>query len=194
MCELFDTKLNVADKPMSALELADALRVADVLVPTVTDRIDSGLVGQAGDNLRLIANFGNGVDNIDVTSALRRGITVTQGWGMDDDHTYSSDLQRLLGASSCRASNFQVISAGVNAYSNGLVLERMKEVVQSDFQHTEFTNLEDENRSSIQVRLARPVSKTISVEMRGAIWRGIGDSMSNAFSRELLYAGLIYTN
>jgi hypothetical protein len=75
----------------------------------------------------------------------------------------------------------------IDRYLNGLL-------VQSDFQHTEFTNLEDENRSSIQVRLARPVTSTISVEMRGAIWRGIGDSMSDAFSRELLYAGLIYTN
>ena len=75
----------------------------------------------------------------------------------------------------------------IDRYLNGLL-------VQSDFQHTEFTNLEDENRSSIQVRVARPLGKTISVEIRGAIWRGIGDSMSAAFSRELLYAGLIYTN
>ena len=96
MCELFDTKLNVADKPMSALELADALRVADVLVPTVTDRIDSGLVGQAGDNLKLIANFGNGVDNIDVTSALRRGITVTNTPGVLTEDTADMTMALVL--------------------------------------------------------------------------------------------------
>ena len=65
MCELFDTRLNVDDKPMSAAQLAEAMKTADVLVPTVTDRIDASLIAQAGENLKLIANFGNGVDNID---------------------------------------------------------------------------------------------------------------------------------
>ena len=51
MCELFDTRINVADAPMSAGELAEALRTADVLVPTVTDRIDAQLLAQAGPNL-----------------------------------------------------------------------------------------------------------------------------------------------
>ena len=54
---------------------AEAMRVADVLVPTVTDRIDAALIAQAGERMKLIANFGNGIDNIDVTSALRRGIS-----------------------------------------------------------------------------------------------------------------------
>ncbi|MCC2101420.1 MAG: D-glycerate dehydrogenase, partial [Hyphomicrobiales bacterium] len=69
MRELFDVRLNETDAPMSNAQLAEAMRTADVLVPTVTDRIDSGLVAQAGDQMKLIANFGNGVDNIDVTSA-----------------------------------------------------------------------------------------------------------------------------
>jgi glyoxylate reductase len=77
MCELFDTKLNLNDAPMSHAELAEAARVADVLVPTVTDRIDASVLSQSGEKLKLIANFGNGVDNIDVTTALQRGITVT---------------------------------------------------------------------------------------------------------------------
>ena len=80
-----------------------------------------------------------------------------------------------------------LVTLQVDRYLNGLL-------VQSDFQHTSFTNLEDENRSSIQLRLARPISTTLSAEMRGAVWRGIGDSMSDEFGRELLYAGLIYTN
>jgi len=77
MCELFDAKLNLDDKPMSQATLAEAVKVADVLVPTVTDRIDASVLSQSGEKLRLIANFGNGVDNIDVATAVQRGITVT---------------------------------------------------------------------------------------------------------------------
>ena len=77
MRELFDTRLNLDDKPMSQAALAEAVKVADVLVPTVTDRIDASVLSQSGDKLRLIANFGNGVDNIDVATAVQRGITVT---------------------------------------------------------------------------------------------------------------------
>ena len=77
MCELFDTRLNLTDKPLSPAELAEAVKTADVLVPTVTDRIDADLIVKAGPQLKLIANFGNGVDNIDVTAATARGIIIT---------------------------------------------------------------------------------------------------------------------
>ncbi len=87
MRELFDARLNDTDRPMSAGELAAAMRVADVLVPTVTDRIDSGLIAQAGEQMKLIANFGTGVDNIDVTAALRRGVTVTNTPGVLTEDT-----------------------------------------------------------------------------------------------------------
>ena len=77
MQELFDVRLNADDKPMTAAQLAEAVKSADVLVPTVTDRIDAALLSKSGEQLRLIANFGNGVDNIDVATAVQRGITVT---------------------------------------------------------------------------------------------------------------------
>ncbi len=77
MRELFDARLNVDDKPMSAADLVAAVKAADVLVPTVTDRIDAQLIAQAGPNLRLIANFGNGVDNIDLDAARTKGLIVT---------------------------------------------------------------------------------------------------------------------
>src|ERR1051325_7791053 len=70
MRELFDARLNLNDKPMTQAELTEAVKVADVLVPTVTDKIDSALLSQSGEKLRLLANFGNGVDNIDVATAL----------------------------------------------------------------------------------------------------------------------------
>ncbi|RWP62442.1 D-glycerate dehydrogenase [Mesorhizobium sp.] len=77
MRELFDARLNVEDRPMTQPELVAAVKEADVLVPTITDQIDAALIAQAGDYLKLIANFGNGVDKIDVSAAAKKGITVT---------------------------------------------------------------------------------------------------------------------
>jgi glyoxylate reductase len=77
MRELFDARLNVDDRPLERGALVAAMKQADVLVPTITDRIDEALIAEAGENLKLIANFGNGVDRIDVAAAAGRGITVT---------------------------------------------------------------------------------------------------------------------
>jgi len=77
MRELFDAQLNLDDRPMSREELAAAVKQADVLVPTITDRIDAALIAQAGPALKLIANFGNGVEHIDVAAAAKAGIAVT---------------------------------------------------------------------------------------------------------------------
>ena len=77
MMELFDVRLNVSDEPMSREQLAKAMQTADVLVPTVTDTIDAGLVGEAGKKLKLIANYGTGVDHIDLAAAKEKKITVT---------------------------------------------------------------------------------------------------------------------
>src|SRR5215472_3087666 len=96
MRELFDTRLNLDDKPMSQTDLADAVKVADVLVPTVTDRIDASVLGQCGERLKLIANFGNGVDNIDVATALQRGITVTNTPGVLTEDTADMTMALIL--------------------------------------------------------------------------------------------------
>jgi glyoxylate reductase len=96
MRELFDTRLNLNDKPMTQAELAEAVKTAEVLVPTVTDRIDSAVLSQSGENLKLIANFGNGVDNIDVASALQRGITVTNTPGVLTEDTADMTMALIL--------------------------------------------------------------------------------------------------
>jgi glyoxylate reductase len=112
MCELFDTRLNVDDKPMSAAELAEAMKTADVLVPTVTDRIDATLLAQAGDNLKLIANFGNGVDNIDVEAALKRGITVTNTPGVLTEDTADMTMALILSVARRIVEGAQTVTNG----------------------------------------------------------------------------------
>ena len=96
MRELFDAQLNLDDKPMSQAQLTEAVKVADVLVPTVTDRIDASVLSHSGDKLRLIANFGNGVDNIDVATALQRGITVTNTPGVLTEDTADMTMALIL--------------------------------------------------------------------------------------------------
>jgi glyoxylate reductase len=96
MRELFDTRLNLDDKPMSQGALVEAVKNADVLVPTVTDEIDASVLAQAGPNLKLIANFGNGVDNIDVQVALSRGITVTNTPGVLTEDTADMTMALIL--------------------------------------------------------------------------------------------------
>jgi glyoxylate reductase len=96
MCELFDARLNLDDKPMSQAELTEAVKTADVIVPTVTDQIDRSVLSHSGERLKLIANFGNGVDNIDVATALQRGITVTNTPGVLTEDTADMTMALIL--------------------------------------------------------------------------------------------------
>lgn len=96
MRELFDAELNVDDTPMSTEALVAAVQRADVLVPTVTDRIDGRVLSRAGEKLRLIAQFGAGVDNIDVQTAVQRGIAVTNTPGVLTDDTADITMALIL--------------------------------------------------------------------------------------------------
>ena len=96
MRELFDVRFNADDKPMTPAQLAEAMKIADVLVPTITDRIDAPLLAKAGEQLKLIANFGNGVDNIDVATAVQRGITVTNTPGVLTEDTADMTMALIL--------------------------------------------------------------------------------------------------
>jgi glyoxylate reductase len=96
MRELFDARLNLDDTPMTTAQLAEAMATADVLVPTITDHIDAGLIAKAGPNLKLIANFGAGVDNIDVQAATNRGILVTNTPGVLTEDTADMTMALIL--------------------------------------------------------------------------------------------------
>ena len=96
MRELFDARLNIDDKPMTASQLAEAVKIADVLVPTVTDTIDKTLLAATGPQLRLIANFGTGVDNIDLDTARSRNITVTNTPGVLTEDTADMTMALIL--------------------------------------------------------------------------------------------------
>ena len=96
MRELFDARLNVDDKAMSQAQLIEAVKLADVLVPTVTDRIDRAVLAQAGSQLKLIANFGTGVDNVDLDTARNRGIIVTNTPGVLTEDTADMTMALIL--------------------------------------------------------------------------------------------------
>ena len=96
MKELFDVDLRDPDTPMTREELVSAMRRADVLVPTITDVIDAGLLGQAGDKLKLIANYGAGVDHIDVATARQRGILVSNTPGVVTEDTADMTMALML--------------------------------------------------------------------------------------------------
>ena len=112
MMELFDARLNLSDEPMSREQLAEALRSAEVLVPTVTDRIGAELLSQAGERLRLVASFGTGVDHIDVKAAHTRGITVTNTPGVLTEDTADMTMALILAVPRRLAEGERLVRAG----------------------------------------------------------------------------------
>ena len=96
LMELFDTRLNADDKPMTRAAIVKATADADIVVPTVTDRFDSRLIAALPDSLRLIANFGVGVDHIDLAACAKRGITVTNTPGVLTEDTADMTIALLL--------------------------------------------------------------------------------------------------
>ena len=96
MAELFKVKLNQTDTPMTREQLIAEMRTTDVLVSTLTDTIDAGMLATAGENLRLIANYGSGVDHIEVAAARQRGILVCNTPGVLADDTADMTLALIL--------------------------------------------------------------------------------------------------
>ncbi len=112
MMELFDVRLNLDDTPMSAQRLAEAAAIADVLVPTVTDRIDAKLLNAPANRLKLIANYGAGIDNIDVRAAHGRGITITNTPDVLTEDTADMTMAMLLSVPRRLTEGERVLRAG----------------------------------------------------------------------------------
>ncbi len=112
MRQLFDVELNETDRPMDAGTLVDAVQRADVLAPTVTDRIDASVLAQAGPQLKLIANFGAGVDHIDVEAAGERGVTVTNTPGVLTEDTADMAMALILAVSRRIVEGAELVKAG----------------------------------------------------------------------------------
>src|SRR5262249_29844999 len=112
MRELFDARLNLDDRPMTQGELAEAAKSADVLVPTVTDRIHAALIAKAGDELELIPDFGTGVGHLDLEAAHGRGITVTNTRGVLPEETADMPMALILAVTRRLAEGFEVLEHG----------------------------------------------------------------------------------
>jgi glyoxylate reductase len=96
MRELFDAELNLDDHAFTSDELKSAASRADVLVPTITDKIDADVIAAAGETLKMIANFGAGVDHIDVGAAVGRGLIVTNTPGVLTEDTADMTMALIL--------------------------------------------------------------------------------------------------
>ena len=112
MMELFACRLNLDDTPLSKPELIAAVERADVLVPTVTDRIDAEVLDAAGPALKLIASFGTGVDHVDLAAAQRRGIVVTNTPGVLTEDTADMTMALILAVSRRLAEGERLIRSG----------------------------------------------------------------------------------
>jgi len=112
MRELFDAELNLKDRPMDRAALEAAITYADVLVPTITDEIDADLIARAGDQLKMIANFGAGVDHIDIDAAVARGIIVTNTPGVLTEDTADMAMSLILAVSRRIVEGAQIVAEG----------------------------------------------------------------------------------
>ena len=112
MRELFDAELNLTDRPMDRAALQAAVQRAEVLVPTITDAVDAELIAGAGEQLKMIANFGAGVDHIDVEAAVARGIIVTNTPGVLTEDTADLAMSLILAVSRRIVEGAQVVADG----------------------------------------------------------------------------------
>lgn len=113
MAELFDVALSAHDQAFSKEELIAAVQNCDVLVPTVTDRIDAEVINAAGDQLKLIANFGAGVDHIDLAAARARGIMVTNTPGVFTEDTADMTMALILSVPRRMAEGEKLMRSGL---------------------------------------------------------------------------------
>ena len=182
--ELFDTELNLSDEPMSPDALLDALKRAEVLVPTITDRIDSRLLSRAGEGLKLIANFGAGVDNIDVATANARGITVTNTPGVLTEDTADMTMTLILASARRVVEGAQVVQnggfqgwsptwmLGRRIYGKRLGIVGMGRIGQAVAKRAKAFGLQ------IHYHNRKPVSPRIAEELEATYWESLDQMLA----------------
>ena len=184
MRELFDTELNTDDKPMSADELVEAMSRADVLVPTITDQLDARTLSRAGERLKLIANFGAGVDNIDVATANQRNIIVTNTPGVLTEDTADMTMSLIMAASRRVVEGANVVqSGGFHGWSPTWMLGRriwgkrlgivgMGRIGQALARRAKAFGL------SIHYHNRKPVSPRIAEELEATYWESLDQMLA----------------
>ena len=183
--ELFDARLNESDIPMSQSELIEAAKTADVLVPTVTDKIDKAVIMQAGDQLKLIANFGTGVDNIDVEAASNRGITVTNTPGVLTEDTADMTMGLILAVARRVIEGANIIGdetvwkgwsptwmLGHRIYGKRLGIVGMGRIGQALARRAKAFGLQ------IHYHNRKPVHPTIEDELEATYWDSLGQMLA----------------
>ncbi len=186
MRELFDTRLNVNDQPLSKHELIEAVERADVLVPTVTDRIDREVLSRAGPRLKLVSNFGTGIDNIDIETARNRGITVTNTPGVLTEDTADMTMalilavpRRLLeGAATLKNSSewsgwSPTWMLGHRIYGKRLGIIGMGRIGQAVARRAKAFGL------SIHYHNRRPVPQAIEEQLEATYWESLDQMLAN---------------
>ncbi|MBI1186360.1 MAG: D-glycerate dehydrogenase [Alphaproteobacteria bacterium] len=184
MRELFDAELNLDDSQMGADDLVGAMNRADVLVSTVTDRLDSRVLSRAGDRLKLIAQFGAGVDNIDVQTAVQRGVTVTNTPGVLTEDTADMTMALILAVPRRIVEGVKVVEAdeflgwsptwmlGRRIWGKRLGIIGMGRIGQAVARRARAFGLQ------IHYHNRRPVSAAIEQELAATYWESLDQMLS----------------
>jgi glyoxylate reductase len=184
MSELFDVELNESDTPMTIEQMGEAAGRCDVLVPTVTDKIDGRVLARAGERLRLIAHFGAGVDNIDVQSCVSRGITVTNTPGVLTEDTADMTMALMLavprrivdGVEAMKAGEFTGWSPtwmlGRRIYGKRLGIIGMGRIGQAVAKRAKAFGLQ------IHYHNRKPVHESISTALEATYWESLDQMLS----------------
>ena len=184
MRELFDTELNLDDAPLDREALIKAVQRADAIVPTITDHIDADLIAAAGDKLKLIANFGAGVDHIDVAAANERGIAVTNTPGVLTEDTADLTMALIMAVSRRIVEGANVVQAGeftgwtptwmmgrrVNGKRLGII--GMGRIGQAVARRAKAFGLQ------IHYHNRKPVSHVISDELEATYWESLDQMLA----------------
>ena len=112
LAELFDVRVRDSDTPLPKAELIAQMQDVDVIVPTISDIIDGPMLAQVGPKLKLIANFGAGFDNIDVVTALHRGILVSNTPGVVTEDTADMTMALMLGVTRRIPEGLSIMQSG----------------------------------------------------------------------------------